>query len=148
MRAIGVIRTPFTDPAKHPIPREEYLRARGTVEVFPQFAEGLDDIEGFSHLYLLFVFHHSREFKLRVVPAVDDREHGVFATRAPRRPNPLGLSIVRLHARRGNILEVSRLDIFDGAPLLDIKPYIPFVDDEMELRIGWIGDVPGTQQQD
>jgi len=146
MRPIGVIHTPFNAMANTPIQPTATESAHGTVEVFPQFAEGLADLEGFSHIYLIYIFHKAKGYRLRVVPYLDDVERGLFATRAPGRPNPLGLSIVRLHSRRENILEVSRLDILDGTPLLDIKPYVPFFDEDSEIRTGWLENAPGRKQ--
>ena len=146
MRPIGVIHTQFKTMRDTPIQPTATEELRGSVEVLPEFAQGLDDIDGFSHLYLLYVFHKSEGFKLKAVPYLDDVERGVFATRAPIRPNPIGLSIVRLHARRENILEVSRLDILDGTPLLDIKPYVPFFEEESAIRTGWLEQAPGRKQ--
>jgi tRNA-Thr(GGU) m(6)t(6)A37 methyltransferase TsaA len=111
---------------------------RGTVEVFPEFADGLADLDGFSHVVLLFHLHRSRGYELRVVPYLDTVERGLFATRAPRRPNPIGLSVVRLVGIEGNLVTVEDLDILDGSPLLDIKPWVPEFDDRDEIRQGWL----------
>lgn len=142
---IGVIHTQFREMVETPIQPPAAEDARGTVEVFDEFADGLDDLDGFSHIYLLYVFHLSQGFRLKVVPYLDNVERGLFATRAPRRPNPLGLSIVRLHTRRGNVLEVSHLDAVDGTPLVDIKPYVPFFDEQAEVRTGWLEHAPGRK---
>jgi tRNA-Thr(GGU) m(6)t(6)A37 methyltransferase TsaA len=108
------------------------------VEVFPQFADGLDGVEGFSHIILLYIFDRSDGFSLRVQPFLDDRTHGVFATRYPYRPNPLGISVVRLLKRDGNRLEIEGVDVLDKTPLLDIKPYVPNFDvGQGEIRAGW-----------
>jgi tRNA-Thr(GGU) m(6)t(6)A37 methyltransferase TsaA len=107
------------------------------VEVYPQFVDGLQDIEGFSHIILLYVFHQSSGYSLRVKPFLDDQLRGLFATRYPGRPNPIGLSVVRLLRRRENILEIEGVDVLDGTPLLDIKPYVPDFDVHTETRTGW-----------
>ena len=127
MKPIGVIHSPFTDKATTPI-QPTRSQAVGKVEVFPEFAEGLKDLEGFSHIYMLYVFHQSNGFTLQVKPFLDDLMHGLFATRYPCRPNPIGLSIVRLIAKGNNFLEVEGVDVLDGTPLLDIKPYVPEFD--------------------
>ena len=116
---------------------------RGTVELFPEFADGLKDLDGFSHLILLYHFHESRGYKLIVTPFLDSEPRGVFATRAPKRPNPIGLSIVRLVQVRGYTLDIENVDILDGTPLLDIKPYVPEFDHQENCRIGWLEQVRG-----
>ena len=136
MHAIGVIRSPFTKPEETPI-QAARSQAAGSVEVYPAFAEGLRDIEGFSHIHLLYAFHESSGYNLAVKPFLDDQEHGVFATRHPRRPNPIGMSIVRLVSREGNLLTVEGVDVLDGTPLLDIKPYVPEFDVRSNARTGW-----------
>ena len=136
MKPIGVIHSPFTDKSETPI-QASRSRAIGQVEVYPEFANGLQDVEGFSHLILLYVFHHSSEYTLRVKPFLDDQWRGLFATRHPSRPNPLGLSVVHLLERRDNILEIEGVDALDGTPLLDIKPYVPEFDVRMEVSTGW-----------
>jgi tRNA-Thr(GGU) m(6)t(6)A37 methyltransferase TsaA len=110
----------------------------GTVEVFPQYMEGLDGIEDFSHIYLLYYFHQSeKDFLLKVQPFLDDLEHGIFTTRFPSRPNPIGFSVVRLTGRHGNELQFLGADMLDGTPLLDIKPYIPEFDVFTVEKTGW-----------
>jgi tRNA-Thr(GGU) m(6)t(6)A37 methyltransferase TsaA len=136
MKPIGVIRSPFTDKSQTPI-QASRSRAVGQVEVYPEFSEGLQDVEGFSHIILLYAFHCSSGYTLRVKPFLDDQWRGLFATRYPCRPNPLGLSVVRLLARRDNVLEIEGVDVLDGTPLLDIKPYVPEFDVRMEVRTGW-----------
>lgn len=108
------------------------------MEVFPEYAPGLSDLEGFSHVILIYHFHLASAPRLRVRPFMDGREHGVFATRAPARPNPIGLSVVRLLKVEGNVLYVADVDIVDGTPLLDIKPYVPQFDSAQNVRIGWL----------
>lgn len=110
----------------------------GTVEIFPEYADGLTDIEGFSHLYLIYHFHLSDGFSLTVKPYLDDQVHGVFVTRAPARPNPIGISIVRLCKVEGLKLSIRDVDIVDGTPLLDIKPYVPEFDVREVEKIGWL----------
>lgn len=112
---------------------------RGKVELEPAYAEGLDDLEGFSHLYLIYHFHRSKGFKLKVKPFLEDVKRGLFATRAPARPNPVGLSVVRLVEIKGSVLVVEDLDVIDGTPLLDLKPFVPDFDvPRGEVRTGWL----------
>ena len=115
----------------------------GTVELFPEFAEGLKDLDGFSHLILLYNFHQSSGYRLTVTPFLDSEPRGVFATRAPKRPNPIGLSIVRLARIQGATLDIENVDMLDGTPLLDIKPYVPDFDHQADCRIGWLEQVRG-----
>ncbi len=136
MRPIGIIHSPFTDKDQTPI-QPVRSRAIGSVEVYPEFAAGLQDLEGFSHILLLYVFHHSKGYALRVKPFLDHQERGLFATRYPARPNPIGLSVVRLKILRDNFLTVEDIDVLDGTPLLDIKPYVPDFDVRTETRTGW-----------
>jgi len=136
MKPIGVIHSPFTDKRQTPI-QASRSQAMGQVEVYPEFAEGLQDVEGFSHLILLYVFHRSSEYTLRVKPFLDDEWRGLFATRYPSRPNPLGLSVVHLLERHDNILEIEGVDVLDGTPLLDIKPYMPEFDVRTSVHTGW-----------
>jgi tRNA-Thr(GGU) m(6)t(6)A37 methyltransferase TsaA len=136
MKPIGVIHTPFTDKQQTPI-QPTRSQAVGQVEVFPEFADGLQDLEGFSHIILLYVFHQSDGYTLQVKPFLDDQLRGLFATRYPCRPNPIGLSVVRLLARQDNILDIEGVDVLDGTPLLDIKPYVPDFDVRNGTRTGW-----------
>jgi tRNA-Thr(GGU) m(6)t(6)A37 methyltransferase TsaA len=136
MRPIGVIHSPFTDKNQTPI-QSSISKAIGHIEIYPKFAEGLQDIEGFSHLHLFYAFHCSHGYELRVKPFLDDQLRGLFATRHPCRPNPIGLSLVRLIGRHGDVLEVEGVDVLDGTPLLDIKPYVPDFDIRDEVRDGW-----------
>jgi tRNA-Thr(GGU) m(6)t(6)A37 methyltransferase TsaA len=133
---IGVIHAPFMDKENMPI-QSARSQATGVVEVFPEYAQGLQDVEGFSHLILLYVFHRLQGFSLLVKPFLDDQARGLFATRYPARPNPIGLSVVRLLARRENLLEITGEDMLDGTPLLDIKPYVPDFDVFSMVRVGW-----------
>ena len=138
MKPVGVIHSPFTDKKKTPI-QPVRSEALGKVEVYPEYAEGLEDLEGFSHIILLYVFDRSQGYSLMVTPFLDDKQHGLFATRHPHRPNPIGLSIVRLLERKGNLLEIEGVDVLDGTPLLDIKPYVPDFDLHPEASTGWYG---------
>jgi tRNA-Thr(GGU) m(6)t(6)A37 methyltransferase TsaA len=121
-----------------PIQPSRARDVEGIIEVFPEFQEGLSDLEGFSHLILLYHFHRVRGYSLRVIPFLDKEPRGIFATRAPKRPNPIGLSVVRLRGMEGNRLWVLDVDILDGTPLLDIKPYVPEFDSRSRVRIGWL----------
>lgn len=141
MIPIGVIRTPFVGGDAIPI-QPAFSQALGRVEVLPEYAEGLQDIEGFSHIILLYALHRSSGYVLRVKPFLDHRLRGLFATRHPRRPNPIGLSVVRLLARHGEALEVEGIDVLDGTPLLDIKPYVPEFDARTDARAGWYDNRP------
>ena len=140
VRPIGYVRSPFADPVGMPIQPRGAAGVRGTVEVLPGFSDGLADLEGFSRIVLVYLFHRSEGYSLRVVPFLDDCERGVFATRAPRRPNPIGLSFVRLVAVEGCRLVVEDVDVLDGTPVLDIKPYVPSIDAYPGEREGWFGD--------
>jgi tRNA-Thr(GGU) m(6)t(6)A37 methyltransferase TsaA len=134
---IGVIRSPFNDPVGMPIQPGGARGIRGEVEVDPAFVGGLADLHEFSRIILLYAFHRSEGYRLRVVPFLDTSEHGVFATRAPRRPNPIGLSVVRLVGVDGCQLQIEDIDILDGTPLLDIKPYVPSFDAFPDEKAGW-----------
>ena len=145
-RPIGIIHSPFTDIAGMPIQPRGAAGVRGSVEVRPEFAAGLQDLAGFSHVILLYHFHRVREARLTVTPFLDAQPRGVFATRAPQRPNPIGLSIVKLLGIEGNILHIENVDILDGTPLLDIKPYVPEFDQYPAERIGWLEQARGRVQ--
>jgi tRNA-Thr(GGU) m(6)t(6)A37 methyltransferase TsaA len=134
---IGVIRSDHHDPEKTPIQPVYAAESTGRVEVFPEFAEGLRDVEGFSHVYLIYHFHRAGPAKLLVKPFMEDVERGVFATRAPCRPNAVGLSVVEVVRRDGDALIVKGIDIIDGTPLLDIKPYTAKFDRFETARNGW-----------
>jgi tRNA-Thr(GGU) m(6)t(6)A37 methyltransferase TsaA len=121
-----------------PIQPTAKTAAQGTVELFPEFQAGLKDLEGFSHIILLYHFHQCTGFKLQVMPFLDTEEHGLFATRAPRRPNPIGISVVRLLAVQDGILTIENIDVLDGTPLLDIKPYVPEYQSCEQVRTGWL----------
>ncbi len=135
---IGIIHSPFKEPEGTPIQTKGGKGVEGTVEVLPEYVEGLKDLEGFSHIVLVFHFHLTKGYSLQVKPYLDEKEHGVFATRAPSRPNPIGISIVRLERIDRNVLPIRDLDIVDGTPLLDIKPYVPEMNASEVERIGWL----------
>jgi len=139
MRPIGTVRSPFTDRAEIPMGRGAKHDAEGTLELRPDLEAGLTDIEGFSHLYVIWVFHKADHSELIGTPPTDDRPHGVFATRAPYRPNPIGLTVVRLLGREGRRLRVRGVDMLDGTPILDIKPYLSNVA-EADLKRGWLAE--------
>jgi tRNA-Thr(GGU) m(6)t(6)A37 methyltransferase TsaA len=137
-RPIGVIHTPYREPRGTPIQPTGALGVEGTVEVFPEYAQGLKDLDGFSHVILLYHFHLSGGCSLTVRPYMDKEVRGVFATRFPGRPNPIGLSVVRLKGVDGRVLRITDVDIVDGTPLLDIKPYVPAFDHREDVSIGWL----------
>jgi len=135
---IGLIHSPFKEPKGVPIQGTAAGGEEGIVEVFPQYTEGLIDLEGFSHIILIYHFHLSRKFSLKVKPYMDDQLHGLFSTRAPARPNPIGFSIVRLIKIDGTKLYIRNLDIVDETPLLDIKPYVPEFNEPQVFKTGWL----------
>jgi len=137
---IGIIHSPFRDVEGAPIQPSGALGVLGTVEIEPQFEPGLKDLTGFSHIILIYHFHVSRSYALEVKPFLDDSLRGVFATRAPRRPNSIGLSVVGLLAVKGCTLHVRGLDVLDGTPLLDIKPFVPEFDAPDADSIGWLSE--------
>lgn len=139
-RPVGIIHSPFMEPKGTPIQSSAAKGVNGTIEIFHEYVDGLTDLEGFSHIILLYHFHRSRKFSLTVRPYMDDVEHGVFATRSPSRPNPIGISVVRLISVHENIIEIRDVDILDGTPLLDIKPYVPDFDIKEVECIGWLED--------
>ncbi|MEJ2635591.1 MAG: tRNA (N6-threonylcarbamoyladenosine(37)-N6)-methyltransferase TrmO, partial [Calditrichia bacterium] len=151
-RPIGIINTPFKEPAGTPIQPAAGKGVKGTVFVFPEYREGLRDLEGFSHIILLYHFHMNHKEMLMVTPYLDSRLRGVFATRAPVRPNHIGLSVVRLMAIEEGVLHIQDLDMVDGTPLLDIKPYVPEFDHRGNIRIGWLEKnvprLPDTKSDD
>ncbi len=137
-KPIGVIHSQFKEPKGTPIQPLAAEGVSGTVEVFPEYVEGLKDLEDFSHIILIYHFHLSKKPSLKVKPFMDDQTHGVFSTRAPSRPNPIGISVVRLIAIERNILYIKDVDIVDGTLLLDIKPYVPEFDVRVVDKVGWL----------
>jgi tRNA (adenine37-N6)-methyltransferase len=137
MRPIGVVRSPYSDRSQIPKGPGAEHTAEGTIEIASELELGLTDIEGFSHLFVIWVFDKSDGFELMATPPTDTKPHGVFATRAPRRPNPIGLTVVELLGREGNRLRVRGVDMLDGTPVLDIKPYLSSIPAE-KLKRGWL----------
>ena len=135
---IGVIHSPFKEPHGMPIQPAAGVGVEGRIEVFEEFQGGLKDLDGFSHIILLYHLHRSRGFKLEVTPFLDTEKRGLFATRAPNRPNSIGLSIVRLDRIEKGVLHIQNVDILDGTPLLDIKPYVQEFDGQTDVRTGWL----------
>jgi tRNA (adenine37-N6)-methyltransferase len=138
-RAIGVISSPYNETKQIPKGLHAQHQAEGVLHILPEFEIGLTDIEGFSHLFVLWEFHRSESFDLIGKPPIDEQPHGVFATRSPRRPNPIGLTVVELLRRENAKLHVRGVDMLDGTPLLDIKPYLSSVPVEA-LRRGWLAE--------
>jgi tRNA (adenine37-N6)-methyltransferase len=145
MKPIGVIRTPFTEPKGMPV-QPTFSQAAGRVEVLAEYAEGLQYLDAFSHVILIYVLHRAEGYALRVKPFLDDVARGLFATRYPCRPNPIGLSTVRLLSRQDNRLEVEGIDVLDGTPLLDIKPYVPNFDAVTDAHAGWYDSLPAGKE--
>jgi tRNA (adenine37-N6)-methyltransferase len=145
-QAIGYVRSPYSESHQVPKGLGAKHEAEGILEILPQFEPGLADIDGFSHIIVLWVFDRIEGFDLLANPPSDNRSHGVFATRSPRRPNPIGLSIVELLRREGPRLNVRGLDMLDGTPILDIKPYLSNVPPE-KLRRGWLAEAEARQKK-
>jgi len=137
LKPIGVIHSPYKVREGMPI-QPSFSKESGEVEVLKEYEAGLKDLGGFSHIIILYWFHKSGDYKLHVKPYLDDKLRGLFATRTPWRPNPIGLSIVKLMEIRGNILKVEGIDVLDGTPLLDIKPHVPEFDYRENVKIGWL----------
>ena len=145
MRPVGFVRTPFKETSQIPKGCGARHEAEGFIEVLPEFEEGLLDVEGFSHLFVIWVFDRAEGFELTGAPPTDERPHGVFATRSPYRPNPLALMVVRLLGREGRRLRVRGLDMLDGTPVLDLKPYLSSVPGS-ELRRGWLAEAEARRK--
>jgi tRNA-Thr(GGU) m(6)t(6)A37 methyltransferase TsaA len=146
MQPIGFVHSPFSQTDQVPRGLGAKHEEVGTIEVLPQFEAGLQDIEGFSHLYVLWVFDRGLGSELVGTPPCDSHPHGVFASRSPRRPNPTGLSVVRLLGREGNRLRVRGVDMLDGTPILDIKPYLSNVP-ESDLKRGWLAEAEARREE-
>jgi len=138
LKPIGIIRTPFKELNNMPIQPAGAVGVKGSVEIFEEYRAGLKDLDGFSHVILLYYFHACHGFSLHLVPFMDSEPRGVFATRAPKRPNPIGLSVVQLDKIEAGVLCIQNVDILDGTPLLDIKPYVPEFDLQKRVRTGWL----------
>lgn len=147
MQPIGFVRAPFQETAAIPKGPGAKHEAEGVLEILPAFARGLQDIDGFSHLFVVWVFDRAKEDSdLLATPPTDDRPHGVFATRSPQRPNPIGLTVVELLRVEGNRLHVRGVDMLDGTPVLDVKPYLSSVPAE-KLRLGWLAEAEARRQR-
>jgi tRNA-Thr(GGU) m(6)t(6)A37 methyltransferase TsaA len=140
-RPIGVIHSPFKTPRGTPIQPEGAKGVKGKVIIKNEYKEGLKDLQGFSHIILIYQFHLTKSYSLIVRPYMDNNLHGVFATRAPKRPNPIGISVVKLVEIEDNVLEIEDVDVIDGTPLLDIKPYVPDFDIRKVEKIGWLQEL-------
>jgi tRNA-Thr(GGU) m(6)t(6)A37 methyltransferase TsaA len=139
MQPIGYVRSPYKDTKEIPKGLGAKHEAEGGLEIRAEFEPGLKDIEGFSHLFVIWAFDRAEGYDLVATPPSDNRPHGVFATRSPRRPNPIGLTVVELLSREGPVLRVRGIDMLEGSPILDIKPYLSSVPQE-QLRRGWLAD--------
>ena len=135
---IGIVHSPYRETHGTPIQSSAAQDVKGTIELLPKYSEGLEDLEGFSHIILIYHFHLSKRYSLKVKPYLDDKLHGVFSTRAPSRPNSIGFSIVQLTKIEGNVLHIKDVDVVDGTPLLDIKPYVTEFDVREVLKKGWL----------
>ncbi len=138
VKQIGVIHTPYKKLSNVPIQGVLKPEVTGILEVFPEYEDGLKDIEGFSHIILLYYFHLAEKVELQRKPFLDDKEHGIFSIRAPNRPNPIGFSVVRLLRKEQNKLYISEIDMLDGTPLIDIKPYVTKLDIRIDAIDGWL----------
>ena len=143
---IGTIHSPYTDIAGMPIQPSGARGVRGTIEIRSDLSEGLSDLDGFSHIILLYALHRCTGYSLTVTPFLDPAPHGIFATRSPKRPNAIGLSVVRLMGMDGCVLTIEDVDILDGTPLLDIKPYVPAFDAHPDTRHGWFEHTAGNAE--
>jgi len=138
LKPIGIIHTPYKEPKGMPIQGKFEKNVKGRIEIFPQYKQGLKDIEGFSHLILIYYFNRSEEEKLIGKPFLENAEHGIFSIRSPHRPNHLGFSIVKLEKVKGRIIIFSEVDMLDNTPLLDVKPYVHYFDSRKRVKNGWI----------
>lgn len=139
-KPIGIIRSPFKESIGIPRQAVGASDVKGQIQIFEQFIEGLKDLDGFSHIVVIFHMHLVEKPSLKARPPWDGKEHGVFATRSPYRPNPIGVSVVRLESIAHNILRITGVDMADGTPVLDIKPYIPDLNPKNDIRVGWLTD--------
>ena len=139
-KPIGIIYSPFKDIEGIPVQPAGAEGIRGRVKVYSKYADGLSGLDRFSHIILIYHFHLSKGYSLKVVPFLQDTEQGIFATRAPKRPNHIGLSVVKIDEIKGNCIDVTNIDIVDGTPLLDIKPYVSIFDNVKDEKNGWLSD--------
>ena len=147
LKPIGTIYTPYNDREGMPIQPTGAKGVKGKIELIPELTDGLKDLDGFSHIILIYHFHLSKKYELHVKPFMDDKIRGVFSTRAPKRPNPIGFSVVKLNKIEKNILHIENIDVLNGTPLLDIKPFIPDVDIVKTDKIGWLEGKAGKMNE-
>ncbi|NPV51294.1 MAG: tRNA (N6-threonylcarbamoyladenosine(37)-N6)-methyltransferase TrmO [Candidatus Methanofastidiosum sp.] len=133
---IGIVHSEFKEGINVPI-QSVFSNNKGVIEIFPEFSDGLKDLDGFSHIFLIYHFHLSKGFSLKIKPFLDDVERGIFSTRAPKRPNSIGLSLLAVEKIEGNMIYVSGIDIIDKTPVLDIKPYVSHFDQRPDVKDGW-----------
>lgn len=138
LNPIGVIHTPFKDIKNMPIQPVAAEGVKGTIELLPEYADGLKDLEGFSYITLIYHFHKVKGYQLQVVPFMDTEKHGIFACKAPKRPNPIGISTVKLIGIKGNVIHIEQADMLDDTPLIDIKPFYPRYDNREQANVGWL----------
>lgn len=143
LEQIGIVRSPYDSREGVPI-QNTFSESEGKIELFEDFSEGIRDLDGFTHAYILYWFHLSEGFSLSVTPFMDTESRGLFSTRAPKRPNPIGLSIVEIQRVEGNVVHVKGLDVVDGTPLIDIKPYFGSIDPRPDASDGWATGKIGT----
>ena len=147
-KPVGIVHSPYKQAEGTPIQGAFAPEPEATVEIFPEYSAGLEGLEGFSHIYLLYHFHLSKDYQLKTRPFLDDNPRGVFSIRAPKRPNPIGLSVVRLKNINNNILTICEVDLLEGTPILDIKPYVPEFDCRPEASSGWVkGKVQNNREK-
>ncbi|MFC0877219.1 tRNA (N6-threonylcarbamoyladenosine(37)-N6)-methyltransferase TrmO [Saccharicrinis sp. FJH2] len=138
IKPIGIIHTPYTDIPDMPIQPIAAEGITGYIELEPEYLEGLRDLDGFSHITLLYHFHKIEDHQLKVIPFMDTQERGIFSTKAPKRPNAIGMSTVKLTGIQGNLIYIEQVDMLDGTPLIDIKPFYPRYDNRENVTIGWL----------
>jgi tRNA-Thr(GGU) m(6)t(6)A37 methyltransferase TsaA len=146
VRPIGYVRSPYSEASQIPKGCGAQHEAEGVLDLLPEYEQGLTDIDGFSHLFVIWLFDRVDGFDLLATPPSDKRQHGVFATRSPRRPNPIGLTVVRLLGRDGSKLRVAGLDMLDGTPILDLKPYLSSVPID-QVKRGWLAEAEAQQRK-
>ena len=144
IKPVGIIHSPFKTVENMPIQPSAAKDVSGTIEIFPEFTEGLADLDGFSHIYIIFHLHRVRGHKLRVIPFLDTVERGIFSTRSPARPNPVGLSVAEIISVKKNIIEIRGVDMLDGSPVIDIKPFVPDFESCENVRKGWFEGKTGN----
>ncbi|MBU8892160.1 MAG: tRNA (N6-threonylcarbamoyladenosine(37)-N6)-methyltransferase TrmO [Bacteroidales bacterium] len=150
-KPIGFIKTPFKSKEGMPIQSTGAQGVKGTIEIEAEYIEGLKDLDGFSHIILIYHFHLSKTYELSIKPFMDDNLRGIFSTRAPKRPNPVGFTVVKLIEIKDNLVHIENIDVIDGTPLIDIKPFIPDIDSPDVQKLGWLqgkSDKMGVKKSD